>query len=197
MGKKIKFKKSKKFLPKRDKILIIVEGESDRIFINGLIKHLNLNSKFEVRTSASKDHCDILRKDKIKKLLKEAKDIDGFKQVYILIDFNTDCGDFKPSCVVELKNWYLKEIIDKKFKDYVKVIVALDELECWEILGWENKSYYSDCIDYFRKKLNIRNKTKIAQNSVVRIKKILDNCYLNSSLKYFLDRIGYSCQING
>jgi len=139
--RKNKFKKNKNFLPKEDKTLIVVEGESDKIFLNGLIKHLKLGSKFEVRTSADKDHCDILRKNKIKRLLSEAKEIDGFKQVYILIDFNTDCGNSKPSCVVELRDWYLKEIIDEKFKDYVKVIVALNELECWEILGWENKSY--------------------------------------------------------
>jgi len=191
--RKNKFKKNKNFLPKEDKTLIVVEGESDKIFLNGLIKHLKLGSKFEVRTSADKDHCDILRKNKIKRLLSEAKEIDGFKQVYILIDFNTDCGNSKPSCVVELRDWYLKEIIDEKFKDYVKVIVALNELECWEILGWENKSYYSGCIDYFERKLKLRNKTKIAQKSILKLDKILENCNLNSSLKYFLNKIDYSC----
>ena len=195
MGKKRKnkFKKNKNSFPKKDKTLIIVEGESDKIFLNGLIKYLNLGSKFEVRTSADKNHCDILRKNKIKNMLKEAKEIDGFKQVYILIDFNTDCGNLKPSCVVELRNWYLNEIVDKGFKNYVKVIVALNELECWEILGWENKSYYSDCISYFKINLKLSNKTKIAQQSILKLDKILENCNLNSSLKYFLSKIGYSC----
>ncbi len=195
MGKKRKkYKKIKKFFPKKDKTLIIVEGKSDKIFLNGLIKYLNLGSKFEVRTSADGGHCDILRKNKVKKILKEAKEIDGFKQVYILIDFNTDCGKFKPSCLVELRNWYLKEIIDKEFNNYVKVIVALNELECWEILGWEEKIYYSrNCIDYFEKNLKIKNKIKIAQQSVKRINKILENCNKNTSLKYFLSKIGYIC----
>ncbi len=127
-------------------------------------------------------------------MLKEAKEIDNFKQIYVLTDFNTVCEKFKSSYLVELRDWYLKEIIDEKFKDYVKVIVVLDELECWEILGWENKSYYSGCIDYFERKLKLRNKTKIAQKSIFKPDKILENCNLNSSLKYFLNKIDNSCK---
>jgi hypothetical protein len=188
LGKKGKQKK--KFLPKKNKTLIIVEGESDRIFINGLLRYLKLQTKFEVRLSGDKGHCDILRKSKINNLLKDAK-ADGYEKVYILIDFNTDCGDFKPSCFVELKNWYLANIVEEDYHNFVNVIVAIDELECWEVLGWKFQSIYKNCYQELK---NIGSKTKIAQKSVLKLAIILRNCNLNSSFEYFLKRLNYPCE---
>lgn len=179
---------------KNDKILIIVEGKSDKIFIEGLLKHLKLIRKFDIKLSGSKNKCEILNNKTINNLVKDAKD-DGYKRVYILIDLVTDCGSFKPTCFVSLKNWYYKNKLNRRFHNYVDVIVVVNELECWELLGWiNNNGNYSvnNCKNDIIRKLNSKkkkSKTKIAQYSIKKIDKIIENKNLNQSFEYFLNKL--------
>lgn len=183
--------------PKSGKKLIIVEGKSDEIFIKGLLRYLNLTRLFDVKLSGDENHCDILNKKEIEKLLLDAQK-DGYDEVYILIDLNTDCRDYNPSCVVELRDWYHRNVINSEFHQFVKVIVAINELECWELLGWiaQNQHTNSNCIRVLNQKIDPNkklSKIKMAQSAVRKIRKILENCNLNPSFKYFLQKIGYSC----
>jgi len=175
---------------KKDKKKIIVEGISDKIFIEELLKFMGIKNRFDVTASSGSGRkCEITNKKRIKTLVDDALD-DGYKEVVILIDKETQlqCG-VKYECLVELKEEYRKLM---GLPLNVKIIVVDREIECWYLLWVENlKSYYSRCIKNAFEVYKIRQNSKplLAQRAVRDIEKILKNRHKNRSFIYFLNSL--------
>lgn len=184
---------------KRNKSLIIVEGESDYIFIDGLRKFSTKYQIYEVKpTSKGGRKTEILNSNYMQKMLEDAID-DKYKEIFILLDLKTQ----KPNTKIhfqdckELKDYYIDDILKNNLYDNkVKVIIAIKELECWELLSFYNSNTESldDCESKINKRFGGKNnlsKTQIAQSVVAKrknIENIIKNQDFNKSLQYFLNK---------
>ncbi|WP_457568315.1 hypothetical protein [Desulfurobacterium sp.] len=185
--------KSKK-KPKDGKVLILVEGRSDKIFIERLLTELGIKKFFDVNDlSKTKGGTYILNKRKIKRKIEDAK-TNGYSKVLIVLDLKTQ--DSKTTqyfeCFPKLKSFYLREILSNQYSDYVKIIVAIKELECWELLAEKrlNTTNVNNCMEKLIKCLGWNwdpDKVDLAQHAVKKMQVILNNKHLNESFKYFLE----------
>lgn len=179
--------------PKKGKVLILVEGESDKIFVEGLLKELGIKSFFDVKSFSKRSGgTDILNKRKVKGKIEDAID-DGYSKTLIILDLKTQRSGTNTyfNCYPELKKFYLEHILSDQFSDYVKIIVALRELECWELLAEEkcNTATINDCTKKLVKHLGWRqtpDKVELAQYYVKKLRLIIENQAFNESFKYFL-----------
>jgi len=172
---------------KRNKKKIIVEGRSDKIFLDALLKFLNKKMKYDVTQSGKGDKCEITNKRKIRLLITDAFD-DGYEEIILVIDKETQlkCG-INYDCILELKDEYRKMM---KIPKQVKIVVVDKEIECWYLL-WINdlKNYYKDCISQAFKtyKINQKSKITLAQRAIKDIEMILKHKKRNKSFEYFLN----------
>ena len=187
-------KRRKKRKPKIDKILILVEGKSDKIFIEGLLKELDIKRFFDVKDlSKKRGGTYILNKRKVDSKIKSAIE-DGYSKVFIVIDLKTQDASTAQyfDCYPKLRDFYLREILSDQYSGYVKVIVAVKELECWELLAGKqlNTANINDCLKELRKCLDWDwepDKVELAQYFVKKIPIIINNKHLNTSFEYFLE----------
>ncbi len=172
---------------KKNKKKIIVEGRSDKIFLDALLSFLNIKEKYDVTQSGKGNKCEITNKRKIRLLIEDAFD-DGYEEVIIVIDKETQlkCG-VNYDCILELKDEYRKMM---KIPKNVKIVVVDREIECWYVV-WndELKNYYKDCISQAFKiyKINQKSKITLAQRAVRDMEKILKYNGRNRSFEYFLN----------
>ena len=84
----------------------------------------------------------------------------------------------------------VNNVLENRFIDFVKIIVSLKELECWELLGWINENTENfDCFQKLKNETNEENKRRIAQKAVKKLGIILERRNKNRSFKYFLEKI--------
>ena len=175
--------------PKSGKKLIIVEGKSDKILCHGIIRALRKEREFDIwLTCPGNKGCEILRKETIHKLLEEAIK-DGYSKMFVLLDLNTQQPGTtaKFNCFPQLVSFYRNQILGK-YKEKIKVVVAIEEIECWGLVLL-NKSGINNCYDQLKKAFGEKRKTRIAQKVVKEVKRLIENKHLNFSLQYFVEKI--------
>lgn len=175
-----------------NRTLIIVEGQSDKMFLDGLIKHRKKQNKFSVYPIKK-----ITNKSKVHNYIEDAL-ADGYKKIFILLDLNT----LKPntqnyfSCHPELCQHYSSNILGEYSDNQkVKIIVSVRDLEAWELLAFENKN--SETMKNTKNKLNDKinknknlTKTMITQHILKYLSKIIANANYNKSFEYFIQKTG-------
>lgn len=171
---------------KNNKIQIIVEGESDKVFLNKLL--LN-NKKIDIKNIKR-----ISNKEKVVKSIDDSIDL-CYLYIIILVDLDTQKPgtENKFDCIKELKEYFYKEYLknDKKYND-IKVIIVDKEIECWELLGYYPINNIADCKKELNNKLN-KNKSltefqmaqQVVKNKKI-LKNIIDNKKGNKSFEYFM-----------
>jgi len=176
------------------RIKIIVEGESDRIFLSNLIKFLKKQKiiknslKIEVEIS---NGSKIINRRNIKKIIENAKE-DNYERILILIDKKIELGSQFRSrdCLLDVKNIYKKKILNN-VNNTIEVIVVDSEIECWFVLGSEKvKNFHIHCYENARELFGTNAKIQLAKRATTKLNLIFKNRNKNKSFNHFLRKIG-------
>lgn len=172
------------------KVGLIVEGDSDKLFFESYFKPYCYKNMI-VTSPGKKGTCKILDKNKVKNDVASLIDR-GCEKVFVLVDLDTQCDrGHQFNCVLKLKKWYMEKIgISSLTK--TSVIVVSKEIESWMLSGWEISDNKSK--EDLKKKFD--SKKALSEDDLVKrfiaSKKGL-NTTNNTSLKYFLDKLGVTC----
>lgn len=173
-----------------NKIGIIVEGESDKLFFESYFKP-NFIRDLKVRTSGTKGTCKILNAKTVESHVKALR-LQSCTTIVILIDLKTQCDSTTYECIKKLKTWYKSKIKISNDADVVVSVVSKD-IEAWMMSAWEtsDSKSKSDLKRKFesesekKKSLNEQEIFKKFSSSKVSIKR-----EHNKSLDYFFTKIG-------
>lgn len=181
---------------KSNKSLIIVEGESDIIFLKGLIKFRNKERFFDVQKF---DKGKTLNSSKVQARIARALKRQ-YKRIFILLDLNTREPNTQNyfSCHPEFREYYSSDILGEYFDNpEIKIIVSVRDLEAWELLAFGDKN--TDSMQNTKKKLNKKindNKKTLIKTDMAKyivlnhLSKIISNAQYNESFGYFIQQTG-------
>ncbi len=173
-----------------NKIGLIVEGDSDKLFFEHYFKP-NFIRNLKVRTSGTKGTCKILNAKTVESHVKALR-LQKCTKIFILIDLKTQCDSVTYECIIKLKEWYKSKIKISNDSDVIVTVVSKD-IEAWMMSAWEksdNKSK-SDLKRKFeselQKKKSLNEKEIFNKFSSLRISIKKEN---NKSLNYFFSKLG-------
>lgn len=186
------------------KIAVIVEGPSDKLFLDTYIKRFVVGDcivKIFPSKNSPKKGCQILNYPAMAKKIHAFLEAE-YKEVFILVDLNTQQCDQQYRCIESLVRDYetgLKKQLDKKYLEKVETLIVVCELEAWMMSAWgASNDYFKDYKHALKKKLGFE-KTPNEADMIKRFinqsnqGKISLNPKNNTSFKRFIDKIGASC----
>ena len=173
-----------------NKIGLIVEGDSDKLFFESYFKPSFIRD-LKVRTSGTKGTCKILNAKTVESHVKALR-LQKCTTIVILIDLKTQCDSITYDCIVKLRQWYKSKI---KISNDVDVVVSVvsNDIEAWMISAWENSDNKSKS-DLKRKfELELQKKKSLNEKEI--FKKFSDSGQPikrenNKSLDYFFVKLG-------
>lgn len=177
------------------KVGVIVEGKSDKRLLDEILPKAVSCDYFIIQSSEKKDQCKILDAKAMKERIETCL-AKGCKQIYILIDLNTQCSYQRQyDCFVELRQDYNVKIAAHRFAE-VKIIVVEREIESWMASHWRvgTNVTKSDLNRLMQREFNVR-KDLSEEEMVQRFltKKLTLNRGNNRSFHYFLTNLERVC----
>ena len=193
-GKKSKRKNLKS---KQDTILLIVEN-SEVTFYNKYFRDF-LQKEYQITiesiSSGKAGQCEITNGSKMSKKVHASLLDDGYKSVFIMIDFDTKCLKVEQNhtCFVKLLNEYKPRYkINKRVKERFYLFVVCNEIESWFLtIKKDTNDVYQDHKKELKKFLNLDSETKIVNKMVEDLNsgKYQLNFSKNNSLQHFIKKL--------